>query len=222
MVLQQKPSSPIGIWMWYSFVASLATSVNIPIQETNTFHHGSTLICRAGMCTKHSEIRMCCCKLGELKKDLWRIQPIRLSLMLGSASKRIQKGPKPPQFFPQRWTIWGATKHHLIARPHFVGSTKKTQRPHPSDFLPDHSVNALGGWFDLPLDVIRCHWHVCTNLEKTATKSSLGEGVEILVRNIHFVCIYIYDYICIYCICVLYMYIYIYSTVYNSRSIRTI
>lgn len=40
---------------------------------------------------------------------------------------------------------------------------------------------------------------MCTNLEKTATKSSLGEGVEILVRNIHIVYVYtvFLYYICI-------------------------
>ncbi len=176
MVLQQKRSSPIGIWMW-SHLWHLFQLPSISPSKKRTRFNSDLQSENLYEALRDPDVLL---QVGELKKDLPRIQPMRWRLVLGCASKRIQKGPNP-QLFPQRWTIWGAAKHHLIARPHFLGSTKKQGVPHPSDFSghpPDHSVNASGGWFDLPLDVIRCHW-VCTNLEKTATKSSLGEGVEI-------------------------------------------
>lgn len=60
----------IGIWMWYSFVTYLATSVNIPIQETNTFHHVSTSDLQSGNVYEALRDPDVLLQVGELKKDL--------------------------------------------------------------------------------------------------------------------------------------------------------
>lgn len=53
-----------------SFVTSLATSVNIPIQETNTFHHVSTSDLQSGNVYEALRDPDVLLQVGELKKDL--------------------------------------------------------------------------------------------------------------------------------------------------------
>lgn len=144
-------------------------------------------------CVRSTPRSRCVAASGGTQKGSLKDSAYPIEFDVGKCLKKDSKGPKAPPVVPPKMDYLRGHKASSNSKTSFFGSTKKTRKsPHPSDFLP--------GWFDLPLDVIRCHWHVCTNLEKTATKSSLGEGVEILVRNIHIVYVYtvFLYYICIY------------------------
>ena len=168
------------------------------------------------MCTKHSEIQMCCCKWGNSKRIFEGFSLSDWVWCWDVPQKGFKRAQSTPVVPPKMDYLRGH-KASPNSKTSFCWINQKTHKgliPATSSLI----ILWMHWVVDLicHLNVIRCHWHVCTHLEKTATKSSLGEGVEILVRNIHIV--YVYT-VFLYYICIS---IFIYLTVYDSRSIRTI